>query len=222
MTPAKFDQAAAAATVFGRITPAQKERLVDALSRQGKRVAMMGDGVNDVPALKKAALGIAMESGSSAARNVADMILLKDSFNALRPAFQEGRRIIGGMTTALYLFLTRVTTTTLIIIIVQGHAGDHAVGERAEDARHGDTETRRSRKGGRAARGRRSRAMRDVPRPRAAQRWRCRQAAPPVTGGWSGMVENKQRGGRPPRCRLRMAYGSRKSHRPLSRSLAAM
>jgi cation-transporting ATPase E len=118
MTPAEFDQAAAEATVFGRITPEQKDRLVDALLRQGKRVAMMGDGVNDVPALKKASLGIAMQSGSSAARNVADMILLQDSFNALRPAFQEGRRITGGMMTALYLFLTRVTTTTLIIIAV--------------------------------------------------------------------------------------------------------
>jgi cation-transporting ATPase E len=59
-----------------------------------------------------------MESGSSAARNVADMILLHDSFAALRPAFHEGRRIIGGMSSALYLFLTRVTTTTLIIIAV--------------------------------------------------------------------------------------------------------
>ncbi len=116
MSPAEFDQAAAEATVFGRITPEQKDRLVDSLLRQGKRVAMMGDGVNDVPALKKASLGIAMQSGSSAARNVADMILLNDSFNALRPAFHEGRRIIGGMSNALYLFLTRVATTTLIII----------------------------------------------------------------------------------------------------------
>jgi cation-transporting ATPase E len=116
MTPAEFDHAAVEATVFGRITPEQKDRLVDALLRQGKRVAMMGDGVNDVPALKKASLGIAMQSGSSAARNVADMILLQDSFNALRPAFHEGRRIIGGMTTALFLFLSRVASTTLIII----------------------------------------------------------------------------------------------------------
>ena len=118
MGPGEFDQAAAEATVFGRITPEQKDRLVDALLRQGKRVAMMGDGVNDVLALKKASLGIAMQSGSTAARNVADMILLNDSFAALRPAFHEGRRIIGGMSNALYLFLTRVATTTLIIIAV--------------------------------------------------------------------------------------------------------
>ncbi len=116
MSQAEFDQAAAEATIFGRITPEQKNALVDALLRQGKRVAMMGDGVNDVLALKKASLGIAMESGSNAARNVADMILLRDSFAVLRPAFLEGRRIIGGMSNALYLFLTRVATTTLIII----------------------------------------------------------------------------------------------------------
>ncbi len=63
-------------------------------------------------------MGIAMNGGSSAARDVADMILLKDSFAVLRPAFYEGRRIIGGMTSALYLFLTRVATTALIIMAV--------------------------------------------------------------------------------------------------------
>jgi cation-transporting ATPase E len=116
MNQAEFDQAADKTTIFGRISPEQKEKLVDALLHKGKRVAMMGDGVNDVLSLKKASLGIAMQSGSSAARNVADMILLNDSFAALRPAFHEGRRIIGGMSNALYLFLTRVATTTLLII----------------------------------------------------------------------------------------------------------
>lgn len=118
MSQAEFDQAADEAAIFGRITPEQKEQLVESLLRRKKRVAMMGDGVNDVLSLKKASLGIAMQSGSSAARNVADMILLNDSFAALQPAFHEGRRIIGGMSNALYLFLTRVTTTTLIIIAV--------------------------------------------------------------------------------------------------------
>ena len=113
-----FDRAAAEGTVFGRIKPEQKEELVDALLRKGKRVAMMGDGVNDVPALKRASLGIAMNGGSGAARDVADLILLKDSFAVLRPAFYEGRRIIGGMTSALYLFLARVATTALIIVAV--------------------------------------------------------------------------------------------------------
>jgi cation-transporting ATPase E len=118
MSDHDFDQAADEVTVFGRIKPEQKDQLVDALLRRGKRVAMMGDGVNDVLALKKASLGIAMQSGSSAARNVADMILLHDSFAALRPAFHEGRRIIGGMSSALYLFISRVATTTMIIIAV--------------------------------------------------------------------------------------------------------
>ena len=118
LSPSDFAQAAGDATIFGRITPEQKTQLVEALLDQGKRVAMVGDGVNDVLALKKASLGIAMQSGSSAAQNVADMILLDDSFAALRPAFYEGRRIIGGLSNALYLFLTRVATTALIIIAV--------------------------------------------------------------------------------------------------------
>ncbi len=117
MSAEEFDRAAEG-TVFGRIKPEQKEGLVDALLRKGKRVAMMGDGVNDVPALKKASMGIAMNGGSSAARDVADLILLKDSFAVLRPAFYEGRRIIGGMTSVLYLFLARVATTALIIMAV--------------------------------------------------------------------------------------------------------
>ena len=118
MNDEEFDRAADEKTVFGRIKPEQKERLVDALLRRGKRVAMMGDGVNDVPALKKASLGIAMNGGSSAARGVSDIVLLNDSFTVLRPAFFEGRRIIGGMTSALYLFLARVATTASIIIAV--------------------------------------------------------------------------------------------------------
>ncbi len=118
MNPAEFDQAANAASIFGRITPEQKEQLVDAYLRQGRYVAMMGDGVNDVLSLKKASVGIAMQSGSSAARNVADMVLLGDSFAALRPAFYEGQRIVGGLSTALYPFLTRVFTSLLVIIAV--------------------------------------------------------------------------------------------------------
>src|SRR5205823_11558280 len=86
MDEAEFDAAAASGTVFGRITPHQKERLVHALHAQGRYVAMIGDGVNDVLALKEADLGIAMHGGSQAARAVADLILLDDSFAALVPA----------------------------------------------------------------------------------------------------------------------------------------
>ncbi|HYN49113.1 MAG TPA: HAD-IC family P-type ATPase, partial [Candidatus Nanopelagicales bacterium] len=107
---------AAETTVFGRITPAQKERLVDALRARGHYVAMIGDGVNDVLSLKKANLGIAMQSGSQAARGVADIVLTNDSFAALAPAVEEGQRIINGMQDILRLFLTRITTVGLLIV----------------------------------------------------------------------------------------------------------
>lgn len=116
MTDVQFEQVAAEATVFGRITPQQKERLVEALLRHGHYVAMIGDGVNDVLSLKKANIGIAMQSGSDATRGVADIVLLNDSFAALPPSFQEGQRIINGMEDILRLFLVRVFTMALIII----------------------------------------------------------------------------------------------------------
>lgn len=118
MSSIEFAQAAAESTVFGRITPEQKEALVDALRSQGHYVAMMGDGVNDVLSLKKADMGIAMESGSNATRGVADMILLGDSFEALPQAFTEGQRIINGMKDILRLFLTRVSYAALLIIAI--------------------------------------------------------------------------------------------------------
>jgi cation-transporting ATPase E len=115
MSSAEFEEAAQRATVFGRITPEQKEMLVTALKTRGAYVAMMGDGVNDVLSLKKANLGIAMESGSAATRGVADMILLNDSFSALPPAFLEGQRIVNGMQDILRLFLTRALYVALLI-----------------------------------------------------------------------------------------------------------
>jgi cation-transporting ATPase E len=118
LPPEVFDQVAAETTVFGRIAPEQKEQIVASLIRQGNYVAMMGDGVNDALSLKKAKLGIAMESGSNVTRNVADMVLLNDSFAALLPALTEGKRIVGGLSISLYLFLTRVVTSMLIIIAI--------------------------------------------------------------------------------------------------------
>jgi cation-transporting P-type ATPase E len=118
LPPEVFDQVVAETTVFGRIAPEQKEQIVASLIRQGHYVAMMGDGVNDALSLKKAKLGIAMESGGNVTRNVADMILLNDSFAALLPALTEGKRIIGGLSISLYLFLTRVVTSMLIIIAI--------------------------------------------------------------------------------------------------------
>ncbi|MCA9891617.1 MAG: HAD-IC family P-type ATPase [Anaerolineae bacterium] len=116
MADAEFAQTALESTVFGRITPDQKERLVDALRQQGHYVAMIGDGVNDVLSLKKADIGIAMQSGSSATRSVADMVLLNDSFGVLPAAFTEGQRILNGMEDILRLFLTRVLYAALLIV----------------------------------------------------------------------------------------------------------
>ena len=116
MTELEFIEAAVQGTVFGRITPQQKERLVDALQSRGEYVAMTGDGVNDVLSLKKANIGIAMESGSQATRGVADIVLLNDSFSAVPRAFMEGQRIRHGLTGILNLFLTRVFTVALVIM----------------------------------------------------------------------------------------------------------
>src|SRR5690606_26198842 len=78
-------------TIFRRITPQQKEEFVRTVRQEGRYVAMIGDGVNDVLSLKQAQVGIAMQSGSAAARSVADVILLNDSFAALPVAFREGQ-----------------------------------------------------------------------------------------------------------------------------------
>jgi cation-transporting ATPase E len=112
------------ATVFGRVTPAQKEQLIRALRDRGHYVAMIGDGVNDVPSLKQANLGIAMRSGSQAARAVADLVLLEDRFGVLPEAFREGQRIVNGMLDILKLFLSRILYVAILIAAVAAvHAG---------------------------------------------------------------------------------------------------
>jgi cation-transporting ATPase E len=116
MDDAQLAAAAARVTVFGRITPQQKERLVGALRASGGYVAMIGDGVNDVLSLKKANLAVAMASGSQATRSVADIVLTNDSFAALAPAVEEGQRILNGMFDILSLFLARVATMGLVIL----------------------------------------------------------------------------------------------------------
>jgi cation-transporting ATPase E len=116
MDEAEFEATAEAATVFGRITPQQKAQLVRSLQRHGHYVAMIGDGVNDVLSLKQADLAIAMRSGSQAARGVADVVLLQDSFAVLAPAVSEGQRIVNGMQDILKLFLTRIGTVGLVIL----------------------------------------------------------------------------------------------------------
>jgi len=103
------------ATIFGRVPPSLKARLVEALRSRGYWVAMIGDGVNDVLSLKQAQLGISMQSGSQATRAVADMVLLDDSFSALPAAVVEGQRIISGMQDSLHLFLSRAMYMSLVI-----------------------------------------------------------------------------------------------------------
>ncbi len=104
------------ATIFGRISPAQKERIVRVLMAAGLHVAMIGDGVNDVLALREAQLGIAMKSGSAAARNIADMVLINDDFAPLNAAFEEGHRVRTGMSNAMLLFVARVAASILLVI----------------------------------------------------------------------------------------------------------
>ena len=118
MSPAEFDAAAIGGTIFGRITPAQKAELVDSLQRAGKYVAMTGDGVNDVMSLKKANLGIAMESGSQATRAVADIVLLQDTFSALPASFIEGQRVRRGLQSVFSLFLTRVFVIVIALLLI--------------------------------------------------------------------------------------------------------
>jgi len=113
-----FAMAVAQTTVFGRITPRQKEQIIMALRKQGHYVAMTGDGVNDVLALKRADLGIAMCSGSQATRNVADMVLLDNSFGVLPEAFLEGQRIMSGMEDILRLYLCRILILGVLIAAI--------------------------------------------------------------------------------------------------------
>jgi cation-transporting P-type ATPase E len=116
MNDNEIEEVAVNTSVFGRITPKQKERLVEALNRRGHYVAMIGDGVNDVLALKKSHVAMAMRSGSQVTRGVADLVLMDDSFSSLPRAFQEGQRILRGMEAIIRLFLSRGFYMGLIII----------------------------------------------------------------------------------------------------------
>lgn len=117
-SPFEFEQAVREKAIFGRITPEQKQAIVNVLRNDGHYVAMMGDGVNDVLSLKQAQVGISMEDGSQATRSVADIVLLGNKFESLPDAFLEGQRILNGMNDVTRLFLTRTLYTALLIIIV--------------------------------------------------------------------------------------------------------
>lgn len=104
--------------VFGRVTPQQKRDMVGALQSRGHTVAMTGDGVNDVLALKDADIGVAMGSGSEATRAVAQIVLLDNSFATLPSVVAEGRRVIGNITRVATLFLTKTVYSVLLAILV--------------------------------------------------------------------------------------------------------
>ncbi|NEB05002.1 cation-translocating P-type ATPase [Streptomyces sp. SID13726] len=105
-------------TVFGRVTPQQKRDMVGALQSHGHTVAMTGDGVNDVLALKDADIGVAMGSGSEATRAVAQIVLLDNSFATLPSVVAEGRRVIGNITRVATLFLVKTVYSVLLAILV--------------------------------------------------------------------------------------------------------
>ncbi|WP_329033640.1 HAD-IC family P-type ATPase [Streptomyces sp. NBC_01725] len=119
--PAERDEMAKAldsGTVFGRVSPQQKREMVGALQSNGHTVAMTGDGVNDVLALKDADIGVAMGSGSEATRAVAQIVLLNNSFATLPSVVAEGRRVIGNITRVATLFLTKTVYSVLLAILV--------------------------------------------------------------------------------------------------------
>ncbi|MGW7052155.1 HAD-IC family P-type ATPase [Streptomyces sp. NPDC054887] len=115
---ARMAQALDENAVFGRVTPQQKREMVAALQSNGHTVAMTGDGVNDVLALKDADIGVAMGSGSEATRAVAQIVLLNNSFATLPSVVAEGRRVIGNITRVATLFLTKTVYSVLLAILV--------------------------------------------------------------------------------------------------------
>ena len=117
-TSEAFAEAISRHTVFGRVTPDQKQAMVLALQGRGHTVAMTGDGVNDVLALKKADIGVAMGSGSPATRAVAQIVLLDNKFATLPYVVAEGRRVIGNIERVANLFLTKTVYSVLLALVV--------------------------------------------------------------------------------------------------------
>ena len=113
-----FERTVLETNIFGRMKPENKQAVIEALKKSGRYVAMIGDGVNDVKSLKTAQVGVALESGSGAARGVADMVLVNDNFSALPKALVEGRRTVSGMRDILKIYLTRNLVLALLFIAI--------------------------------------------------------------------------------------------------------
>ena len=118
MDPETFEKTVLETNIFGRMKPENKQAVIEALKKNGRYVAMIGDGVNDVKSLKTAQVGVALESGSGAARGVADMVLVDDNFAALPKALVEGRRTVSGMRDILKIYLTRNLALALMFIAI--------------------------------------------------------------------------------------------------------
>ncbi|MBN9644671.1 HAD-IC family P-type ATPase [Corynebacterium mendelii] len=118
----EFADAVEKGRVFGRVTPEQKRDMVKALIDRGHQVAMTGDGVNDVLALKDASIGVSMGSGSPATRSVAQVVLLDNRFSTLPKVVAEGRRVIGNIERVANLFLTK-TIYSVVLAVITGVLG---------------------------------------------------------------------------------------------------
>ena len=104
-------------TVFGRVTPSQKRDMVRALKKQGAHVAMTGDGVNDVLALKEADCSIAMASGSDAAKNIANVVLLESDFSAMPEIVNQGRRVVNNIRRAASMFVIKTMFSLMLTLL---------------------------------------------------------------------------------------------------------
>ena len=116
--PPEFSAEASAIGVFGRVTPERKRELVHAFQEDGRVVAMTGDGVNDVLAVKDADLGIAMGAGSGATRAVSQLVLLDNRFASLPHVVAEGRRVVANMERVASLFLTKTVYATVLAVLI--------------------------------------------------------------------------------------------------------
>ena len=116
-TDEELEKAAETYNIFGRVTPAQKKKLVLALKKHGHTVAMTGDGVNDVLALKEADCSIAMASGSEAARNVSQLVLVDNDFGSMPEVVAEGRRTINNIERSSSLYLVKTIYSILLSLI---------------------------------------------------------------------------------------------------------
>ncbi|MDE5896247.1 MAG: HAD-IC family P-type ATPase [Clostridia bacterium] len=116
LTDIEVENVASQYTVFGRVTPEQKAILVRAIKKQGHTVAMTGDGVNDILALKEADCAISVASGSEAARNVSHLVLMDNNFLNLPSVVYEGRRVINNIKSSASLYIMKTLFTTLLAI----------------------------------------------------------------------------------------------------------